>query len=118
MKQVDPDAVDSRRAIAAAELVAKVRGHGAREIPEELLVWLEEPDFAATVELKKLAIEAVARILEASELRELWQGERAWAASCRRLIERLKRGQETNKTKEQKQEKRRNQAERQICSVF
>lgn len=89
----DADAIDSRRAIAAAELVVKSRGHGAREIPAELLVWLDETCFRSTAELKRLSIQSVNSVVECSELRELWKGQPAWHASCRRLLERLRRAE-------------------------
>ena len=87
----DPDAIDSRRAIAAAEFIATARGHGGREFPDELVVWLEETCFKPTAELKRLAVRAAANIREESELRELWRGDSNWSASCQRLLKRLGR---------------------------
>ncbi len=86
-----PDAIDSRRAIAAAELVATARGHRAREFPEDLRVWLDDSNFKPTARMRALATAAVTRIRDESELRELWQGDSAWLQSCRRLLQRLDR---------------------------
>lgn len=80
-------------AIAAAELIAKARGHAGTGMPEEAHVWLAEHDFSPSVTLTNFAIRTLRTILSDSELADLWVdvGDKHWRSNVERLIERLGR---------------------------
>ena len=65
------DAFHACRGIAAAEVVAALMGNPAGNLPEEVKAWVvgKEPPEPALIEKAR---RAVTRILEDSELRELW----------------------------------------------
>jgi hypothetical protein len=61
-------------ALAAAEMIAAAKGCPAREeFPDEAKEWLEANPFNPDEELLKETRKAVDRILNNSELKELWQ---------------------------------------------
>ena len=62
-------------ALAAAEMIAAAKGCPPREeeLPDEGKKWLEENSFTPDEELLRSARKAVDRILNNSELKELWQ---------------------------------------------
>jgi hypothetical protein len=81
-------------AIAAAELVAAMKGAPAPELPEPALDWAKRQSPAADQSLIQLAIRAIDRIAANSETRDLWaaNGEKdlpAWLASLGELKQRL-----------------------------
>lgn len=87
---------DASAVIAAAELVAAARGHGARGLPQEATEWLAAHAGRVTAADARLAKQAVGHVLAASELQELWEeaGGRAddpWRRSVGRLQARLTR---------------------------
>lgn len=85
------EAPDCSVALAAAEVVAALRGQAAPDLPPEAV------EFAA----RKLVVDAtllkdtkaaVSRVLGDSELRELWEGSpefKSWEDGLRRLLQRL-----------------------------
>jgi hypothetical protein len=81
-------------AIAAAELVAAMKGAPAPELPAPALDWAKRRSSAADPSLVQLAIRAIDRIATSSETRDLWaaNGEKdlpAWLAGLRELRQRL-----------------------------
>src|SRR5687767_6352150 len=64
-------APDCSMAIAAAEAVAAARGHPNNALPEEVAGWAAKKP-VVTPDLVELARAAVDRILNNSELKDLW----------------------------------------------
>jgi hypothetical protein len=68
----DLEAGDCAIAIAAAEMVAALRGRPLDELPDEAAEWIEaHPDLDAA-KLVPMAQKAIRRIRTNSELKELW----------------------------------------------
>ncbi|MCL4304183.1 MAG: DUF4259 domain-containing protein [Anaerolineae bacterium] len=65
------DGQKSDRALAAAEVVATLRGYPNKVLPKELGVWLALHPLHASDDLVKVAMRVVVRILRDSELREV-----------------------------------------------
>ena len=85
------EAPDASVALAAAELVAAAGGKPPKDFPEQAAAVV--PKVTEHRVLRTDALSAVKRVLEKSELRELWaQTEHfdAWRAEVENLIERLK----------------------------
>lgn len=85
---------DASYVIAAAEVVATVRGHGAEDLPDKITAWIESNVSSIADEDVALARKAVARIRESSELQELWADhgpENAWERYTANLLDRLAR---------------------------
>lgn len=79
-------------ALGAAEVVAACAGKPAGDLPEEADAWAGLGLDAGDPALRALALAAVARIGEASELQELWdEGGRneGWRAVLKELADRL-----------------------------
>ena len=89
------EADECSAALAAAEVVAAARGWQVRAFPKELKQWIEEFDYRPTDDARTLAIQAVCRVRDDSELAELWKEnakeEKKWRAGLEDLIERLKK---------------------------
>ncbi|SEW44644.1 protein of unknown function [Chitinophaga sp. YR573] len=66
------DASECEDALAAAEVVAALAGKASEDFPEEPLENLDSLDLLAAPALKKLAIAAVEKIKNNSEMKELW----------------------------------------------
>jgi hypothetical protein len=62
----------SSAAIAAAEVVAALLGHPNPELPEEVTTWVAQQSGSHS-DLASEALRAVGRIVDRSELRELWE---------------------------------------------
>ena len=83
--------------LAAAEVVAALRGRPAAELPEEVAAWVEGhrvPPDAALLGAAVRAVDAIAGEPERSELRELWDeaaddDRAAWRAAVADLRDRL-----------------------------
>jgi hypothetical protein len=68
------DAVFCSHALAAAEFIAAARGNPAvEEFPEEAAAWLARNPLEPNDELLQSTCRAVDRILNNSELKEIWQ---------------------------------------------
>jgi hypothetical protein len=83
---------DCSSALAAAELVAAARGKGLDRLTDNGREWLEANQSAAQLVDPTVARRAVTRVLEGSELRELWdEGEQSseWQADVKELLRRL-----------------------------
>jgi hypothetical protein len=92
----DPDdyleAPDCSEAIAAAEIVAALNGKPAANLPDDLKTWLLSDHGLNATELRRVALEAIKRIAESSELRELWEESDSyekWTSDVGDLIHRL-----------------------------
>lgn len=94
------DATESQEALAAAEIIAAAKNNPAKDLPEDMKDWLNKNDvltykkflFRKSVNLVQLAEEAIHKILENSELKELWEesGEfEEWKAVQDDIIARL-----------------------------
>lgn len=57
-------------ALAAAEVVAALRGHPVRDLPKRLVTWIESHPLEVSDSLVQQAMTIVVRILRDSELRE------------------------------------------------
>jgi hypothetical protein len=80
-------------ALAAAELVAALRGHPSADLPEAPGQWASEGGDHDDPGLPRLAVEVVKHVMAHSELRALWEesGEaKAWLDVERELIRRLR----------------------------
>jgi hypothetical protein len=80
-------------AIAAAEVVAALRGHPLPELPDEVTQFVERHgEEQPSLDLVKLAATVVRRISEASDLRDRWEeagsGEH-WLKTTDDLLKRL-----------------------------
>ena len=82
-------------AVAAAEVVAAGLERPYVELPDEVTAWIAARSGAGWSTLVPVAVRAVNRVLDESELRELWDeapdGE-AWMADVTDLLERLAPG--------------------------
>lgn len=66
------EAPEASCALAAAEVVAALRGKPASELPDEIRGWLEGKPGPSTERLQN-ARQAVAAVRKESELRDLWE---------------------------------------------
>jgi hypothetical protein len=86
---------EASEAIAAAEVVAAMRGYpgdSVRDSPE-VLAWAEQHVAWASTDLVNEAVSAVERVQAASELRDLWaesEDFQSWVASLDDLLSRLR----------------------------
>lgn len=86
------EATDASSALAAAEMVAALRGRPAADLPDEAVDWARGRP-APSDDLVARARQAVAAVLADSELRDLWleTDELAmWQGSVEELRERLR----------------------------
>ncbi len=65
-------APDASVAVAAAEVVAALKGAPAEEPPEELTAWVESAQSSDPAGLVDLALKAARRVKTDSELKDLW----------------------------------------------
>lgn len=85
-------APDCCTALAAAEVVAAMRGRGAPDLPRDLQAWVKERRAPPSAGLVERAQKAVAAVLADSELAELWRESgqfAAWEVVVRDLAGRL-----------------------------
>jgi hypothetical protein len=88
----DLEAPEAWVALAAAEVLAALRGQPVEDAPEELTAWVETAALEPDPALLERARRAVRRIERRSELRDLWEasGElETWRASLSSLSRRL-----------------------------
>jgi len=80
-------------ALAAAEVVAALRGKPLAELPEEVNAFVKEQGKKPrSAKLVKLAVTAVERIGEESDLKERWEetdDAKDWQVSLKDLLKRL-----------------------------
>ena len=76
-------------ALAAAEVIAALRGRPASRLPDELVKWLGRVSGDPGEELTTNARNAVDAIRRSSELRELWEDDEEWKQEVDGLYARL-----------------------------
>jgi len=76
-------------ALAAAEVIAALRGRPASRLPDELVEWLDRVSGDPGEELTTNARNAVDAIRRSSELRELWEDDEEWKQEVDGLYARL-----------------------------
>ena len=86
-----PDASLCSSAIAAAEIIAKANGHPSRGVPDAVSQWLNEHGFRPAKSLTTKAMKACRKILQSSELKNLWENAPSWKKSVGRTVGRLER---------------------------
>jgi Domain of unknown function (DUF4259) len=89
-----PQAIESAAALAAAEVVATLRGRPGDGIPEDVTKWVGTVRRPASPELVELARTAVRQVLTASELKDRWdegdtEQSEEWEAQLEDLLTRL-----------------------------
>jgi hypothetical protein len=85
------EATECQEAIAAAEIIAALKGRPAARLPENAQAWVEQRGHPPGQEPVTLALRAVEQILVDSELRELWEegAPEEWYAAMDDLRRRL-----------------------------
>ena len=89
------EAPTASMAIAAAEVVAALRGNPRPELPEDVTTWVQNHDVAVEDDLLKIARQAIENIKkkESSELAQLWVDSEdlmdAWLKDLDDLLTRL-----------------------------
>jgi hypothetical protein len=86
------EAPDCTSALAAAEVVAALCGQPAEGLPEGVSAWVAAHSTLPPAALKPLALRVVQRILERSELRDLWResdGFAAWSSHVQGVARRV-----------------------------
>lgn len=83
------DSPEACRALAAAEVVAALRGAPAADLPEIVRNWVAQATGNDLESLAKLSLQAIERIEVDSELKELWD-ETKHAAEWYALVASLK----------------------------
>lgn len=79
--------------IAAAEVLAAANRRPGDAVPREVATWVGPDPEPPTMELLDLSIQAVGRVRQNSELRDLWlqaEGLNEWSAGLRGLERRLR----------------------------
>jgi hypothetical protein len=93
----DADHLDARlscEAIAAAELAASCAGYPPDRVPDSVREWIHENPHGPHADEVELAVQAVTRVREESELRDYWQATgdcSRWLADVDDLLSRLAR---------------------------
>ena len=105
LKQILTRAADEREyieapeasvAIAAAEVVAALKGAPSEAAPHEIQEWVDKVQGSSTSHLNELARRAVEKLRVNSELKDLWleaEGLNEWSAVLRDLEQRLGHGE-------------------------
>lgn len=85
---------EGSRGLAAGEIVAAAFGHPPAGFPGEATDWVRSYGWKVNAELADLAVDAVTRIRESSELKDLWEEGDAseWHAAVDDLLARLRAG--------------------------
>jgi hypothetical protein len=83
------DGVDED-ALAAAEVVAALRGRPVEDLPDDVSEWIRLHPVTVTDDLLRAARDAVARVKDDSELKELWE-ESTWLESWYEAVDDLLR---------------------------
>lgn len=91
--EADPDmpidADDGSAALAAAELVAARYGRPLEHTPADILDFVRAVPGPLPAEDRAIAATAVRRVMSASELAELWEGDPEWISACEHTLARL-----------------------------
>ncbi len=87
-----PESPDCANALAAAEIVAALKGAPAPGLPEDAMNWISANPSTPSTGLIDKASSAVQKVKAASELRELWEESEdfdAWLACVEDVEQRL-----------------------------
>lgn len=86
------EAPECSAALAAAEVLAALKNHPSPDLPEEAATWVQSYKKKIPARLTDLALSAITRIQNDSELKELWEeaGADAWNEVVRDLEARLR----------------------------
>lgn len=88
----DLEAPDCSEAVAAAEIVAALNGKPSAKLPDDLRDWLQTDHGLKAQSLTHTAADAMKRIMQSSELQELWDdsdSSAGWLDEMAGLIRRL-----------------------------
>lgn len=83
---------DAQEAMAAGEVVALLMGRAGEKLPERLITWQQAHPLKADDALREQAAQAVQKVFDASEMRELWEETpnfAEWQAAVQDLLKRL-----------------------------
>jgi hypothetical protein len=86
------EAPDAHIVIAAAEVLAAMKGAPSEKLPREIADWTSQTKAVAPPDLNELALRAVDKVRRNSELKDLWleaEGLNEWTAGLQNLKERL-----------------------------
>ena len=89
------EARESSVAIAAAEVIAAMKGTPSIKVPPEIADWMATVQTGPAPDLTELARRAVHKVRTNSELKDLWlqaEGLNEWSAVLRDLEQRLSNG--------------------------
>ncbi len=85
------DAYECERALAAAEVVAALQGNASRQLTDNLKQWLASRTEQLTDQFRTMAIESCQKILDDSELKELYGNDAAWRKSVMQIVARVEK---------------------------
>jgi hypothetical protein len=83
---------DASIVVAAAEVIAALRGAPAQNLPREIADWVSVAPGSPPSDLRDVAIRAVEKVRRSSELKDLWmeaEGLNEWTAALGDLQARL-----------------------------
>jgi len=86
------EAPEASIVVAAAEVLAALRGAPSETLPREIADWIGTTKVSSDPELRELAARAVDNVRRNSELKDLWleaEGLNEWSATLRDLQKRL-----------------------------
>ncbi len=86
------EAPEASAVVAAAEVIAAASGAPGHALPREVSDWIGQFEGTPSSELRAVASQAVDRVRQNSELRDLWlqaEGLNEWSSSLRDLAARL-----------------------------
>lgn len=86
------EAPEASVVVAAAEVVAALKGMPNEKLPREIAEWVGRTEGGSSPDLNELAVRAVEKVRRNSELKDLWleaEGLNEWTESLRELQERL-----------------------------
>ena len=86
------EAPEASVVVAAAEVVAALKGAPNEKLPREVVDWTSHTKTDSSSDLSELAVRAVEKVRRNSELKDLWleaEGLNEWTAALQDLRERL-----------------------------
>ncbi|HEX7425191.1 MAG TPA: DUF4259 domain-containing protein [Terriglobales bacterium] len=86
------EAPDASIVVAAAEVLATMKGAPPEQLPREIVDWTTRTKGGSTAEINELAVRAVDKVRRNSELKDLWleaDGLNEWTAALQDLQTRL-----------------------------
>jgi hypothetical protein len=86
------EAPDASVVVAAAEVLAAMKGAPCEKLPRQIAEWTSQPNDGTSSDLNELAVRAVGKVRRNSELKDLWleaEGLNEWTAALQDLQTRL-----------------------------